>query len=101
MSSSLSRFLLGFLVFWVDGDSFEMAVMKEELVGLFEIMGLLMEDPTSAQMHHLPCTDTPWPGQQARTVIFHVTKIHVGLDILTSPCKSTAQIIEQIENEMN
>lgn len=99
MASSMSLFLLGFLVIFVAGGCVDMPVMEqEELFGLFEVMGSLLEDPTWAQMHPLPCTDTPWPGvecevgQETQTPIFHVTKIHVGHDILTPPCKSSAQI---------
>ncbi|XP_057763997.1 receptor like protein 29-like [Salvia miltiorrhiza] len=73
------------------------AGMEEgELFGLFEVMGSLLEDPTWAEMHPLPCTDTPWPGVECglmeETSVFHVTKIHVGDDVVSPPCKSSARI---------
>ncbi|XP_019169035.1 PREDICTED: piriformospora indica-insensitive protein 2-like isoform X2 [Ipomoea nil] len=72
------------------------AMEEEELLGLFEVMGSLLEDPTWAQFHPLPCTETPWPGVECEIdqnpSIFHVTKIHIGPDILTPPCKPSATI---------
>ncbi|KAL6567292.1 hypothetical protein OROGR_000960 [Orobanche gracilis] len=71
---------------------------EEELFGLFEVMGSLLDDPTWAQMHQLPCTETPWPGVECELLLeqrsntFHVTKIHIGPDILTTPCKASAKI---------
>lgn len=90
----------------VDGSSTSETVSMEddELLGLFEVMGSLLDDPTWSQMHPQPCTDTPWPGVQCELMaqedgqqdynptIFHVTKIHVGTDILTPPCKPTATL---------
>ncbi|PWA80425.1 leucine-rich repeat domain, L domain-like protein [Artemisia annua] len=87
----------------------EMTNMEDgELLGLFEVMGsLLDDDSTWAQMHPQPCTNTPWPGVQCELMaqedgdngqqdynptIFHVTKIHVGSDILTPPCKPNATL---------
>ncbi|KAI3455995.1 hypothetical protein Pfo_012658 [Paulownia fortunei] len=73
---------------------------EEELFGLFEVMSSLLEDPTWAQMHPLPCTDTPWPGVECElleeTSIFHVTKIHVGADVVNPPCKASAKISESL-----
>ncbi|XP_024965055.1 piriformospora indica-insensitive protein 2-like [Cynara cardunculus var. scolymus] len=80
-----------------------------ELLGLFEVMGSLLADPTWAQVHPQPCTETPWPGVQCELMvqedggggddqqdynptIFHVTKIHIGTDVLTPPCKPTATL---------
>ncbi|KAL6546367.1 hypothetical protein OROMI_022088 [Orobanche minor] len=71
---------------------------EEELFGLFEVMGSLLEDSTWAQMHPLPCTETPWPGVECELLLeqtsntFHVTKIHIGPDVLTPPCKASAKI---------
>nr|XP_043625830.1 receptor like protein 29-like [Erigeron canadensis] len=80
----------------------------DELFGLYEVMGSLLDDPTWSQMHPQPCTDTPWPGVQCELMaqdqngqqdynptIFHVTKIHIGTDILTPPCKSTATLSQK------
>lgn len=79
----------------------EILVMEEdELLGLFEVLGALLEDPGWAQVHPQPCTDTPWPGVQCEIgqdpPVFHVTKIHVGPDILTPPCKSSANLSESL-----
>ncbi|XP_074335325.1 uncharacterized protein LOC141672586 [Apium graveolens] len=83
-----------FLVF-AAGDVME----EKELIGLFEVMNSLLDDPTWAEMHPLPCTDTPWPGVQCEiagdlnSLVFHVTKIHIGPDILSPPCcKSNATL---------
>lgn len=86
----------------------EMVTMEDgELLGLFEVMGSLLDDPTWSQVHPQPCTDTPWPGVQCELMaqengenglqdynptIFHVTKIHIGSDILTPPCKPNATL---------
>ncbi|KAK9146124.1 hypothetical protein Sjap_006027 [Stephania japonica] len=79
----------------------EACMEQEELLGLFEVMGALLEDTYNwAQMHPHPCTDTPWPGIQCGVVdqfqdplIFHVTKLHIGPDVLASPvCKTTANL---------
>ena len=69
----------------------------EELLGLFEVMGSLLEDPSWPEMHPQPCSDTPWPGIQCEISqedppIFHVTKIHVGPDVLIPPCKANASL---------
>ncbi|GKC41612.1 piriformospora indica-insensitive protein 2-like protein [Tanacetum coccineum] len=111
----MSSFSFVLLLFWLhvlmafnvaNGD--EMTNMEDgELLGLFEVMGSLLDDSTWAQMHPQPCTNTPWPGIQCELMaqedgdnvqqdynptIFHVTKIHVGSDILTPPCKPTASL---------
>lgn len=69
---------------------------EEELFGLFEVMGSLLEDPTWAEAHPLPCTDTPWPGVECglmeETLTFHVTKIHVADDVVAPPCKPSAKL---------
>ncbi|KAK3005610.1 hypothetical protein RJ639_015700 [Escallonia herrerae] len=73
----------------------DMVMEQKELVGLFEVLGSLVEDSTWAETHPLPCTDTPWPGvtcELGEDLIFHVTKIHIGPDILTPPCKVSAKL---------
>ncbi|CBI30924.3 unnamed protein product, partial [Vitis vinifera] len=80
-----------------NSDGGETVVMEEEeLLGLFEVMDALLEDPSWAEMHPQPCTDTPWPGVQCEIsqdpLIFHVTKIHVGPDVLIPPCKANANL---------
>ncbi|KAI3764199.1 hypothetical protein L2E82_14202 [Cichorium intybus] len=105
--SSLLLLLLHVLMAFKTGDGGEMTSMEDdELSGLFEVMGSLLDDPTWAQVHPQPCTDTPWPGIQCELMaqedgdsqqdynptIFHVTKIHIGTDILTPPCKPTATL---------
>ncbi|GMY37953.1 receptor like protein 29-like [Fagus crenata] len=106
--ASLSLLFVGFLV--LAGEviaeqnysSNEIMVMEEEeLLGLFEVLGALLEDSDWAQVHPQPCTDTPWPGVQCEIgdqdpPIFHVTKIHIGPDILTPPCKSSANLSESL-----
>nr|GMD09224.1 piriformospora indica-insensitive protein 2-like [Ipomoea batatas] len=94
----LSLVLVGVLAVAAHGDG--SAMEEEELLGLFEVMGSLLEDPTWPQFHPLPCTETPWPGvecelgqqEDQNPSIFHVTKIHIGPDILTPPCKPSAKI---------
>lgn len=99
----LSLLLVGVLAFAAHGDS-GTAMEEEELLGLFEVMGSLLEDTTWAQFHPLPCTETPWPGVECEIgqddqnpSIFHVTKIHIGPDILTPPCKATARIPNSLQ----
>ncbi|KAG2395850.1 uncharacterized protein HKW66_Vig0067740 [Vigna angularis] len=92
--ASLSLLLVVFLLFGcVHGEEM---VMEEELLGLFEVMDALLDDPDWAQAHPQPCTDTPWPGVGCEVSsdppFFHVTKIHVGPDILFPPCKSSAYL---------
>ncbi|KAM0016991.1 putative leucine-rich repeat domain superfamily [Helianthus debilis subsp. tardiflorus] len=107
-SSILLLVLIYVLTLFNDGYGGEMVSMEDgELLGLFEVMGSLLDDPTWAQVHPQPCTDTPWPGVQCELMaqddgangqqdynptIFHVTKIHIGTDILTPPCKPTATL---------
>ncbi|KAL3643661.1 hypothetical protein CASFOL_014476 [Castilleja foliolosa] len=73
-----------------------MDMEEDELFGLFEVMGSLLEDPSWAQMHPSPCSDTPWPGIECehleQSTTYHVTKIHVGPDVLSPPCKASAHI---------
>ncbi|KAH6793117.1 hypothetical protein C2S52_003594 [Perilla frutescens var. hirtella] len=101
----VSLLVVGILVFLaVDGalcyDTGGGDMEEDELFGLFEVMGSLLEDPTWAEMHPSPCTDTPWPGVECglmeETLIFHVTKIHVGDDVVVPPCKSSAKISDSL-----
>ncbi|XP_027343282.1 receptor like protein 29-like [Abrus precatorius] len=78
-----------------------MIMEEEELLGLFEVMDALLEDPDWAQAHPQPCTDTPWPGVECEVSssnqpIFHVTKIHIGPDIISPPCKPKAYLSESL-----
>lgn len=72
------------------------AMPADELVALLDLVGGLVADPGWAELHPHPCTDTPWPGIQCETAggdtdILHVTGIHVGADVSSSPpCKSSA-----------
>ncbi|KAD7116923.1 hypothetical protein R6Q59_006404 [Mikania micrantha] len=104
-SSILLLILLHVLMVFNVGDGSEMTSMDDdELLGLFEVMSSLLDDPTWAQEHPQPCTDTPWSGVQCELMaqddgsqdynptIFHVTKIHIGNDILNPPCKPTASL---------
>ncbi|KAL5097036.1 hypothetical protein RYX36_001363 [Vicia faba] len=111
MSSFLSLIVLFvFLLFTsnVYGDDDQEMVMEEkELFGLFEVMEALLDETDFSQTHPLPCSDTPWPGIECEvsidddggsneTQIFHVTKIHVGPDILSPPCKPSAYLSESL-----
>ncbi|XP_073128410.1 uncharacterized protein [Henckelia pumila] len=104
-----SLLLVGLLVFLpshynevmcVDGDGLVLAMEQGELFGIFEVMGSLLEDPTWGELHPLPCTETPWPGVECEllqeTSTFHITKIHVGPDDTTPPCKDSARISESL-----
>ncbi|KAG4956105.1 hypothetical protein JHK82_041816 [Glycine max] len=78
----------------------EMVMQEEELLGLFEVMDALVDDPDWSQAHPQPCTDTQWPGIECEVSndppVFHVTKIHIGPDILSPPCKSSAYLSESL-----
>ncbi|XP_075487561.1 uncharacterized protein LOC142526828 [Primulina tabacum] len=109
--TSMSLLLVGFIVFLSpdhnelmcveshDGDGV-LVMEQEELYGLFEVMGSLLEDPTWGEVHPLPCTDTPWPGVECELVqetsTFRITKVHVGPDDTTPPCKDSAKISESL-----
>ncbi|KAK4271860.1 hypothetical protein QN277_020490 [Acacia crassicarpa] len=74
---------------------------EEELLGLFEVMGTLLDDPDWALQHPQPCTETPWPGVECEVSsedpsVFHVTKIHIGPDIIFPPCKPSAYLSESL-----
>ncbi|KAJ6844096.1 piriformospora indica-insensitive protein 2-like [Iris pallida] len=73
----------------------------KELSALYEVLGALLDDPSWPQLHPHPCTDTPWPGVQCETLpqqqqqpdpFFHVTKLHVGPDLATPPCRPGAEL---------
>ena len=107
MASSMSLLLVWFLVFAGEMMSLggnlhrgHMAMEEEEWLALFEVMGALLEDPEWAQAHPQPCTDTPWPGVECEVStdppIFHVTKIHIGPDILFPPCKPSAYLSQSL-----
>lgn len=92
----ISLVAVGILILCGRAACYDSGMEEEELFGLFEVMGSLLEDPTWAEMHPLPCTDTPWPGVECgvmeETSVFHVIKIHVGDDVVSPPCKSAATI---------
>ncbi|KAK7331383.1 hypothetical protein VNO77_25606 [Canavalia gladiata] len=105
--ASLSLLLVGLILFAGEmmgmrskAHGEEMVMEKEELMGLFEVMDALVDDPDWAQAHPQPCTDTPWPGVECEVSneppIFHVTKIHIGPDILSPPCKPSANLSESL-----
>lgn len=67
----------------------------DELRALLDFVGGLVADPGWAELHPLPCTETPWPGIQCETAAgesdhLHVTSIHVGPDVAS--CKSSATL---------
>jgi len=106
MASVVSLLFVGFLV--LAGEVIaqqnrggEMVMEEEEILGLFEVMSALLEDPGWAELHPQPCTDTPWPGIQCEIgdqdpPIFHVTKIHIGPDVVTPPCKSSSNLSDSL-----
>ncbi|KAK7399944.1 hypothetical protein VNO78_11141 [Psophocarpus tetragonolobus] len=107
--ASMSLLLVWFLLFAGEmmsmGNSFHkghMIMEEEELLGLFEVMGALLEDPYWAQAHPQPCTDTPWPGVECEVssnpLMFHVTKIHIGPELVSplSPCKPSAHLSQSL-----
>ncbi|XP_010275864.1 PREDICTED: piriformospora indica-insensitive protein 2-like [Nelumbo nucifera] len=81
-------------------DDADTGMDRGELLGLFEVMGDLLEDPNWAQLHPNPCTDTPWPGIQCEIgqdlPLLHVTKIHVGPDVVTPPCKTSPKLSKSL-----
>ncbi|MED6107904.1 hypothetical protein PIB30_018552 [Stylosanthes scabra] len=84
------------------GEGMVAPMEEDELLALFEVMKALLEDPEWAQAHPQPCTDTPWPGLECEVSttddppIFHVTKIHIGPDILSPPCKKSAYLSQSL-----
>ncbi|KAK8664560.1 hypothetical protein V6N13_084344 [Hibiscus sabdariffa] len=75
---------------------------KSELLGLFDVIGSLVDEPGWAEMHLEPCTNTPWPGiecevgQDEDPQNFHVTSIHIGPDVASPPCKPSAKISDSL-----
>ncbi|KAK7303100.1 hypothetical protein RJT34_14001 [Clitoria ternatea] len=106
--ASLSLLFVGFLLFFGEmigmggnANGEEIVMEEKELLGLFEVMSALVDDPDWAQDHPQPCTDTPWPGVECEVSnddppMFHVTKIHIGPDILSPPCKSSAYLSQSL-----
>ncbi|XP_007025048.2 PREDICTED: piriformospora indica-insensitive protein 2 isoform X1 [Theobroma cacao] len=107
--ASLSLFLVGFgflvlacgaIAVQRNLDESEMVMEEGELLGLFDVMGSLLEEPGWAEVHPEPCTDTPWPGVECEIgqdpPIFHVTTIHIGPDVATPPCKPSAKISDSL-----
>ncbi|XP_012571922.1 uncharacterized protein [Cicer arietinum] len=104
---SLSLIFVMFLLFTMrrsnaQGEE-EIVMMEEkELLGLFEVMEALLDEPDWSQTHPQPCTDTPWPGiecevsSDTQNPIFHVTKIHIGPDIISPPCKTSAYLSKSL-----
>ena len=78
----------------------EMVMEEEEILGLFDVMGGLLDDSGWAELHPQPCTDTPWPGVECEIgqdpPIFHITKIHIGPDVVSPPCKSSANLSDSL-----
>ncbi|KAK7245656.1 hypothetical protein RIF29_40504 [Crotalaria pallida] len=75
---------------------------EEELLGLYEVMDALVDDPDWAQTHPNPCSQTPFPGIECEESIgdnakYHVTKIHIGPDTLfPPPCKHSAYLSKSL-----
>ncbi|KAK6917163.1 Leucine-rich repeat [Dillenia turbinata] len=103
MASSVLILLVGFFI-WAHGvGGFGEALMEEsEILGLYEVMGCLLDDPSWGSMHPQPCTETPWPGLQCEIspvpLLFHVTKIHIGPDIVYPPCKLNATLSMSLQS---
>ncbi|XWS18651.1 hypothetical protein CRYUN_Cryun32bG0063100 [Craigia yunnanensis] len=106
-SLSLSLFLVGFLVLSCGAiavqrnlNESEIVMEEGELLGLFDVIGLLLDEPGWAEVHPEPCTDTPWPGIECEigqdSSIFHVTTIHIGPDVATPPCQPSAKISDSL-----
>ncbi|XVF87143.1 hypothetical protein PTKIN_Ptkin18bG0095700 [Pterospermum kingtungense] len=105
---SLSLFLVGFLVLSYGvisvqrnlDESSEIVMEEGELLGLFDVIGSLLDEPGWAEVHPEPCTNTPWPGIECEIgedpPIFHVTTIHIGPDIATPPCQPSAKISDSL-----
>ncbi|XP_022724865.1 piriformospora indica-insensitive protein 2-like [Durio zibethinus] len=104
---SLSLFLVGFLVLSCGAiavqrnlNESEIVMEEGELLGLFDVIGSLLDEPGWAEVHPEPCTDTPWPGIECEIgqdpPIFHVTTIHIGLDVATPPCQPSAKISDSL-----
>ncbi|KAJ8762011.1 hypothetical protein K2173_006613 [Erythroxylum novogranatense] len=109
MATSMYIYFVGLLVLGGEvtalsrnSDGSDMNMEMNELLGLFEVLEELLDDPDFAQAHPQPCTNTPWPGIQCEIgeedpPIFHVTKIHIGPDISSPPCKSSASLSKSLQ----
>ncbi|MBA0812089.1 hypothetical protein Gohar_026085 [Gossypium harknessii] len=105
--ASLPIFLVGFLVLSCMAiamqrnlDESDIVMEEGELLGLFDVIGSLLDEPGWAEVHPEPCTNTPWPGIECEIgqdpPIFHVTAIHIGPDVATPPCQPSAKISDSL-----
>ncbi|TYJ13343.1 hypothetical protein E1A91_A10G045800v1 [Gossypium mustelinum] len=105
--ASLPIFLVGFLVLSCVAiamqrnlDESDIVMEEGELLGLFDVIGSLLDEPGWAEVHPEPCTNTPWPGIECEIgqdpPIFHVTAIHIGPDVATPPCQPSAKISDSL-----
>ncbi|KAE8720005.1 hypothetical protein F3Y22_tig00109923pilonHSYRG00099 [Hibiscus syriacus] len=100
---SFPLLLVGFLVLscGVIAES-DFVVEKSELLGLFDVIDSLVDEPGWAELHPEPCTNTPWPGIECEIGEdedphnFHVTSIHIGPDVSSPPCKLSANISDSL-----
>ncbi|KAE8671834.1 hypothetical protein F3Y22_tig00111917pilonHSYRG00182 [Hibiscus syriacus] len=101
--ASLHVFLVGFLVLSCGVIAENDLLMEEsELLGLFDVMASLVDEPGWSELHPEPCTNTPWPGiecqvgQDQDPPIFHVTTIHIGPEVASPPCQPAAKISDSL-----
>ncbi|KAL4290164.1 hypothetical protein GQ457_14G008360 [Hibiscus cannabinus] len=99
--ASLLLSLVGFLVLSCGAIAESDFVLEEtELLGLFDVMASLVDEPGWAQVHPEPCTNTPWPGIECQIgqdpPNFHVTAIHIGPDVASPPCHPSAMISDSL-----
>ncbi|KAK8608187.1 hypothetical protein V6N13_023617 [Hibiscus sabdariffa] len=99
--ASLLLFLVGFLVLSCGAIAESDFVVEEtELLGLFDVMASLVDEPGWAEVHPEPCTNTPWPGIECQIgqdpPNFHVTSIHIGPDVASPPCHPSAKISDSL-----
>ncbi|XVE51632.1 hypothetical protein DITRI_Ditri02bG0057300 [Diplodiscus trichospermus] len=108
--ASLSLFTVGCLVLSCGAfavqlqrdldESSEIGMEEGELLGLFDVIGSLLDEPGWAEVHPEPCTDTPWPGIECEIgqdpPVFHVTAIHIGPDVANPPCQPSAKISDSL-----
>ncbi|TVU45954.1 hypothetical protein EJB05_05464, partial [Eragrostis curvula] len=79
------------------GDAPAPELPRSELAAVFRVMADLLGDPTWAQLHPRPCTDTPWPGLQCELAPddarrLRATRLHFGPDVATPPCRPGARL---------
>ncbi|GMI93574.1 hypothetical protein HRI_003026700 [Hibiscus trionum] len=101
--ASFPFLLVGFFVLSCGATAEPDLVMeKSELLGLFDVIGSLVDEPGWAEVHLEPCTNTPWPGiecevgEDEEPPNFHVTSIHIGPDVSSPPCKPSAKISDSL-----